>query len=313
MLRLVLVLLLLTPGAGQCSSRDSSRCICTSLTWQGIQQSPDLCIGEWECRAFAVIPESATSYRSCCTVSDCSFSPPISPPLPSSPSPTSPPPLPVVDAPDGITSALATADASGLLLPLEMYELKDPIASLFPTEGQRDITLEGAGATKTQVILSAQDAVLESQRTLQLYNVRLLTRPTGTPLQIRGSLMLGRGATVEVLAVRQRESLTLQSEAGGNQPERIWQAMPMKPLPKKCRPGAGGLAGVAVAIVALCGPHLLVSTPAARHATKIGNDGSIRVGPSACQRAEHLARCGPTRTRAVADKSPETAARAPDP
>jgi hypothetical protein len=119
-------------------------------------------------------------------------------------------------------------------------------------------------------------------------------------------------------AVTARTIDTLQvPEAGGNQPERIWQAMPMKRLPKKCRPGAGGLAGVAVAIVAvagaLCGPHLLVSTPAARHATKIGNDGSIRVGPSACQRAEHLARCGPTRTRAVADKSPETAARAPDP
>jgi hypothetical protein len=127
-------------------------------------------------------------------------------------------------------------------------------------------------------------------------------------------------------AVTARTIDTLQvPEAGGNQPERMspdgtqarWQAIDMKPLPKRCRPGAGGLAGMAVAIVAvagaLCGPHLLVSTPAARHATKIGNDGSIRVGPNACQRAEHLARCGPTRTRVVADKSPETAARAPDP
>ena len=104
-------------------------------------------------------------------------------------------------------------------------------------------------------------------------------------------------------AVTARTIDTLQvPEAGGNQPERMspdgtqarWQAIDMKRLPKKCRPGAGGLAGMAVAIVAvagaLCGPHLLVSTPAARHATKIGNDGSIRVVHSACQRVEHLAR-----------------------
>ena len=93
------------------------------------------------------------------------------------------------------------------------------------------------------------------------------------------------------------------SEAGGIQPQRTtadgtqarWQAIAMKPPLNKSWSSAGGLAGVAVAIVAvagaLCGPPLLVSTPAARRDTKIESHCSIRLQPNA-RRAEVIARCG---------------------